>query len=294
MAWIELKPEGAGPIRAWRADPSGRPRGGVVVVQEIFGVNSHIRAVADRFAADGYLAFAPAIFEHVEKGFDVGYDAQSRERGMAIMGKVDREQMLRDVAAAIEVAKEGGKVAAVGFCLGGTVAWAAAGRLSGLSAAVGYYGGGIIGLKDLKPGVPTLLHFGDKDQHIRSPASARSAPLTRRSRSISIRPIMASTATSARATTSRAPTSPGRARWPSSANISPELAPARLTKSLGLPLAALCSLDRARNRRIDLFRQFSDVYAYLIARNPNSRASAVGHESGRKRHVHPYQFPALE
>jgi carboxymethylenebutenolidase len=166
MAWIELKPEGAGPIRAWRADPNGRPRGGVVVVQEIFGVNSHIRAVADRFAADGYLAVAPAIFEHVEKGFDVGYDAQSRERGMAIMGKVDREQMLRDVGAAIEVAKEGGKVAVVGFCLGGTVAWAAAGRLSGLSAAVGYYGGGIIGLKDLKPRVPTLLHFGDKDQHI--------------------------------------------------------------------------------------------------------------------------------
>jgi carboxymethylenebutenolidase len=166
MAWIELKPEGAGPIRAWRSDPNGRPRGGVVVVQEIFGVNAHIRAVTDRFAADGYLAVAPAIFEHAEKGFEVGYDPESRARGMAIAGKTDREQMLKDVAAAIEVAKDGGKVAVVGFCLGGTVAWAAAGRLSGLSAAVGYYGGGIIGLKDLKPKVPTLLHFGDKDQHI--------------------------------------------------------------------------------------------------------------------------------
>ena len=101
MAWIELKPEGAGPIRAWRADPNGRPRGGVVVVQEIFGVNAHIRAVTDKFAAEGYLAVAPAIFEHVEKGFDVGYDPESRARGMAIMGKVDREQMLRDVAAAV-------------------------------------------------------------------------------------------------------------------------------------------------------------------------------------------------
>ena len=166
MAWIELKPEGAGPIRAWRADPSGPPRGGVVVVQEIFGVNAHIRAVTDKFAAEGYLAVAPAIFEHVEKGFDVGYDPESRARGMAIMGKVDREQMLRDVAAAVEVAKEGGRVAVVGFCLGGTVAWGAAAQLSGLSAAVGYYGGGIIGLKDLKPRMPTLLHFGDKDQHI--------------------------------------------------------------------------------------------------------------------------------
>jgi len=122
--------------------------------------------VTDRFASEGYLAVAPAIFEHTEKGFEVGYDADSRARGMAIAGKTDREQMLKDVAAAIGVAKEAGKVAVVGFCLGGTIAWAAAGRLSGLSAAVGYYGGGIIGLKDLKPGVPTLLHFGDKDQHI--------------------------------------------------------------------------------------------------------------------------------
>ena len=166
MAWIELKPEGAGPIRAWRADPSGTPRGGIVVIQEIFGVNSHIRAVTDNFASEGYLAVAPGIFEHVEPKFEVGYDAQSRERAMAIMNKVDREQILRDVASAISVAKEGGKVGIVGFCLGGTVAWSAAGNLSGLSAAVGYYGGGIIGLKDLNPKVPTLLHFGDKDQHI--------------------------------------------------------------------------------------------------------------------------------
>ena len=123
MAWIELKPEGAGPIRAWRADPSGKPRGGIVVIQEIFGVNSHIRDVTDRFAAEGYLAVAPAIFEHVEPKFEVGYDPQSRERGMAIMGKVDREQILRDAVAAIQVAKEGGKVGIVGYCLGGTVAW---------------------------------------------------------------------------------------------------------------------------------------------------------------------------
>ena len=165
-AWIELKPEGAGPIRAWRADPAGRPRGGVVVMQEIFGVNSHIRAVTDKFAAEGYLAVAPGVFEHVEPKFEVAYDADARARGMAIVGKIDREQVLRDVAAAIEIAKEGGKVGIVGFCFGGTIAWAAAARLSGLSAAVGYYGGGIIGLKDLKPRVPTMLHFGEKDQHI--------------------------------------------------------------------------------------------------------------------------------
>ena len=111
MAWIELKPEGAGPIRAWRADPSGKPRGGIVVIQEIFGVNSHIRSVTDRFATEGYLAVAPGIFEHVEPKFDVGYDAQSRERGIAIMNKVDREQMVRDVAAAIAVASKAARSA---------------------------------------------------------------------------------------------------------------------------------------------------------------------------------------
>ena len=164
--WIELQPEGADPIRAWRADPEGRPRGGVVVIQEIFGVNSHIRAVTDRLAVDGYLAVAPAIFEHVEKGFDVGYDPELRTRGMAVAGKMDREQAQRDVAAAIAVAGKGGKVGIVGFCMGGTIAWVAAARQPALSAAVCYYGGGIVALKDLSPRVPTMLHFGEKDEHI--------------------------------------------------------------------------------------------------------------------------------
>ena len=164
--WIELKPEGGAPIAAWRADPSGKPRAGIVVIQEIFGVNAHIRAVADRFASVGYLAVAPAVFDRVEKGFDVGYDPDSRARGMAIVGKLDWEQTMRDVAAAIDVAKEAGKVGIVGYCYGGSVVWAAAAQLNGLSAAVGYYGGRILSMKDLKPQVPTMLHFGEKDQHI--------------------------------------------------------------------------------------------------------------------------------
>ena len=164
--WIELKPEGAGPIAAWRADPAGAPRGGIVVIQEIFGVNAHIREVTDRLAAEGYLAVAPAIFDHVEKGFDVGYDAEARARAMPLLGKLDFEQVLRDAAAAIDVAKQGGKVGIVGYCFGGSVAWAAAARLSGLSAAVGYYGGQILSMKALEPKIPTLLHFGEKDQHI--------------------------------------------------------------------------------------------------------------------------------
>ncbi len=164
--WIELKPEGAGPIAAWRADPSGKPRGGIVVIQEIFGVNAHIRDVTDRFAAAGYVAVAPAVFDHVEKGFDVGYDPDSRARGVAIVGKVDFEQVLRDTAAAIEVAKEGGKVGVVGYCFGGSVAWVAAARLPGLSAAVGYYGGRVLAMRDLRPAVPVLLHFGERDANI--------------------------------------------------------------------------------------------------------------------------------
>ncbi|MBV9289420.1 MAG: dienelactone hydrolase family protein [Hyphomicrobiales bacterium] len=164
--WIELKPGGASPISAWRADPGGRPRGGIVVIQEIFGVNAHIRAVADRFAAEGYLAVAPALFDRAEKGFDVGYDPESRARGIAIASKLDFEQVLRDAAAAIAVALEGGKVGIVGYCFGGSVAWAAAGRLPGLAAAVGYYGGRIVEMKAMKPKVPTLLHFGEKDEHI--------------------------------------------------------------------------------------------------------------------------------
>ena len=122
--------------------------------------------MTDRFAVDGYLAVAPGIFEHVEKGFDVGYDPESMARGMAVAGKMDLEQAQRDVAAAIAVAREGGKVGVVGYCRGGTIAWVAAARQPGLSAAVCYYGGQILAMKDMKPRVPTMLHFGEKDEHI--------------------------------------------------------------------------------------------------------------------------------
>ena len=217
--WIELKPEGADTIRAWRADPAGKPRGGIVVVQEIFGVNAHIRATADRFAAEGYLAIAPAIFDHVERGFDVGYDAQARARGMAIGGKADFEQILRDVAAAIGVAKEGGKVGIVGYCLGGSVAWAAAARLSGLSAAVGYYGGRVVAMKTSSPASPPCCTSARRTRIFQSPACAKSPPLTRTSRFTPTPPNTASTAISARVTTRRAPRWRGRGLWSSSPKI---------------------------------------------------------------------------
>jgi carboxymethylenebutenolidase len=164
--WIDLTASDGFTAKAWRAAPQGAPKGGIVVIQEIFGVNHHIRSVADRFAAAGYLAIAPGIFDRVEKGVDLGYDAPARTQGMAIAGKTDRDKLLLDVAAAIAAAGAAGKVGIVGYCLGGSVAWAAAAKLSGLSAAVGYYGGQIIANKDLQPQVPVMLHFGEKDEHI--------------------------------------------------------------------------------------------------------------------------------
>jgi carboxymethylenebutenolidase len=163
--WIQLKSRDGFELSAWRETPEGAPRGGVVVVQEIFGVNGHIRSVAHRLAAAGYLAVAPNLFDRGEPRFDVGYDADSRAKGMALVGKMDRDKAREDIAAAIEVAKEGGKVGIVGFCMGGALAWAASALTPGVDAAVGFYGN-IIAMKDLQLKAPTQMHFGEKDGHI--------------------------------------------------------------------------------------------------------------------------------
>ena len=164
--FITLKANDGFELSAWRADPAGKPRGGVVVVQEIFGVNHHIRGVADFFAAQGYLAVAPALFDRVERNVDLGYNGSDRQIGMALIAKVDRAKLRVDVAAAVSAAKEGGKVAVVGYCLGGSLAYFAACDLSDVNAAVGYYGGMILDAKDEKPKSPAMLHFGEKDAHI--------------------------------------------------------------------------------------------------------------------------------
>ena len=165
-AHIALKASDGFELDAWRTEPTGAARGAVVVIQEIMGVNHHIRGTVDLYASQGYLAIAPALFDRVEPGFDVGYDDASRQRGMALAGKVDRAKMLLDVAAAIEAVKGAGKVGIVGYCLGGTVAYLAASRLPGLAAASCYYGGGVLAMKDDTPKIPTILHFGAKDAHI--------------------------------------------------------------------------------------------------------------------------------
>jgi carboxymethylenebutenolidase len=153
-------------LGAYRADPKGAARGGVVVIQEIFGVNQHIRAVCDRLAKEGYAAVAPAIFDRTEPNFECGYTPDEIANARKFVANPDFPAMLRDSQAAIDNLGKEGPVAIMGFCLGGTVAFAAACDANGLSAAVCYYGGHIIKMVDKKPKCPTQMHFGEKDASI--------------------------------------------------------------------------------------------------------------------------------
>ena len=153
-------------LSIYRAEPAGRARGGLVVVQEIFGVNGHVRAVCDDFAAEGYLAVAPALFDRVERGIELGYQSDDIARGRAIREKVSLEDALADVEAAATELAGAGRIGVVGYCWGGTVAWVAATRSTSFAAAVSYYGGGVPDLAGEQPNCPVLLHFGEQDHAI--------------------------------------------------------------------------------------------------------------------------------
>jgi carboxymethylenebutenolidase len=153
-------------LGAYRADPAGAPKGGIVVIQEIFGVNQHIRAVCDRLAGEGYVAVAPALFDRTQKNFECGYTPDEIANARKFVANPDWDAMLRDTDAAIRDIKSAGPTAIMGFCMGGTISFLAATRLSGLSAAVCYYGGRIVAFADEKPKVPTQMHFGEQDQSI--------------------------------------------------------------------------------------------------------------------------------
>jgi carboxymethylenebutenolidase len=164
---IELKTKDGQTISAYRAEPADKPRGGLVLIQEIWGVNSHIRNVADGYAADGYLVIAPAIFDRIERVVTMDeYTPDTMQKGFGYMQKVDADKALLDIRAAVEAASKAGKVGVVGFCFGGRMAWLAASRVDGIAASVPYYGGGIPGLASEKPRCPVMLHFGERDQHI--------------------------------------------------------------------------------------------------------------------------------
>ncbi len=164
---IELKTKDGKTISAYKAEPAGKPRGGIVVIQEIWGVNSHIRDVTDRYAKEGYLAIAPAIFDRIEPGVKMDqYTQDTMQKGFGYMQKVEQDKALLDVEAAVKEASKAGKVGVVGFCFGGRMAWLAAARVDGIAASVPYYGGGVPQLASEKPKVPVMLHFGEKDAHI--------------------------------------------------------------------------------------------------------------------------------
>jgi len=163
---IELTAGDGHKFSAYRAEPAGKPRGGLIVVQEIFGVNSHIRSVVDGYGADGYLALAPAFFDRVERGLDIGYTPADIERGRAFIPKMQWDKAMLDAAAAMENVKSAGKVGILGYCWGGTTAWYGASHLAGLACAVCYYGGGIPGLQNEQPQCPVMFHWGETDQSI--------------------------------------------------------------------------------------------------------------------------------
>jgi carboxymethylenebutenolidase len=167
---IELTASDGHKLTAYRADPTGtnaaKPRGAIVVIQEIFGVNSHVRSVADSFANDGYLAIAPAMFDRAQKNFEVGYTPPDIEKGRELRAKITVDMAMNDAQAAVNEAKKAGKVGIVGYCWGGFVAWMASAKVSGLACAVPYYGGGILDNADIEPKVPVMAHFGEKDSMI--------------------------------------------------------------------------------------------------------------------------------
>jgi carboxymethylenebutenolidase len=155
-------------FRAWLAAPPGAARGAIVVVQEIFGVNSHIRAVTDGYAAEGYVAIAPSLFDRIRKGIELGYTQPEVQEGFGYAQQLKPEQSMQDLSAAIAVVRHAGRVGMVGYCWGGKLAYLGACDLP-LACAVSYYGGSIAQSLDKKPKCPMMFHFGAEDTHI--PAS---------------------------------------------------------------------------------------------------------------------------
>lgn len=162
--WIKLKAKDGHELGAYVARPSGEAIGVLVLVQEIFGVNAHIRSVADRFAEAGYTAIAPSFFDHLETGVELAYDEAGSSKGKQLITELGLERALEDVASAAEAIASAGEIGTVGYCWGGTVALLAALRL-GLSS-VSYYGARNLQFLHETPKAPVMFHFGEKDTHI--------------------------------------------------------------------------------------------------------------------------------
>ena len=163
---VELKSSDGFTLTAYVAAPSGRARGGLVIAQEIFGVNGHIQSVADGYAADGYLTIAPALFDRVQRGVNLGYSDADIATGRSYIPKASLDHAVIDVQAAVKHVASAGKIGVVGYCWGGTVAWLAAAKVDGIAAAISYYGGGVAANVAATPRVPVMFHWGNQDHAI--------------------------------------------------------------------------------------------------------------------------------
>lgn len=161
---INLNTSGTQCIGAWLVEPEGTPKGGIVVVQEIFGVNQHIRDLAQRFADNGYVAIAPAFFDHVETGVELAYDRSGFARGRHLAGEISMHDAVADVASAAESIASAGRIGCVGYCWGGTIAFLAATRLGLPSAS--FYGSRNVQYLDEEAKAPLQFHFGKQDSSI--------------------------------------------------------------------------------------------------------------------------------
>ncbi len=188
--WIDVTADDGYRFPAWEAVPDKPARGAIVVFQEIFGVNSHIRSIADGFAADGYHAIAPALFQRVQPDFETGYTEEDIKTGRALAQKAGIDDVMKDIAATVKLAAgagaggarsgaaggtagAAGRVGVVGYCWGGTMSWIAASRVDGLACAVVYYAGNIAAFVGEQPKCPVLGHFGEHDK-TPSPEQAKS------------------------------------------------------------------------------------------------------------------------
>jgi carboxymethylenebutenolidase len=164
---VRLKASDGHELDAYLSPPNAAPIAGLVVIQEAFGVNRHIRSVTDGYANDGFLAIAPALFDRIERGVELTYTSEDMQKGIALARQNHPENSVKDVAAALKYLRNQGlnKCGVIGYCLGGTMSWLAATRLDS-DAAVGYYGGRIAQFAQETPHCPVMLHFGKLDKHI--------------------------------------------------------------------------------------------------------------------------------
>ncbi len=165
MSHLQLRAEDGHTLSAYLAKPEGTTRGAIVVVQEIFGITGHIERVADQFAAQGYLAIAPALFDRQERGVNLPYDDTGVAHGFALARGASTAGLMADLNAAVDAVNHAGAVGMVGYCWGGRVVYLAGSRTN-IAAGVAYYGGGIVDVLDPVPRCPMQFHFGEHDTHI--------------------------------------------------------------------------------------------------------------------------------